>query len=138
MVSKTLIDIFSESKSFVVGPPHLSPTSSFNENSFPSTPPRPPPRPEKYLKSQLCSWNSVPTFDPVDSTTGDSSLSSNPNLSRRSSSDVSFSDEEADFVSERVCLIFLHLFNCFSLFRFLSKSNYVDLSKKFIQQKKLM
>ncbi|CAF1473220.1 unnamed protein product [Adineta steineri] len=58
-------------------------------------PVRPPPRPDKYLKSQLNGWHSIPPFDPTDS-----SLSSNVNLSRCNSSDE-FSDEEIDYEAER-------------------------------------
>jgi hypothetical protein len=98
-------------------------------------PPRPAPRPEKYLKSQLSGWHSVPSFDPNDSTTNDSSLSLNQNLSG-CGSDVSFSDEEADYEVERVCFyIYLIIFSIFFLSR---EKNYVNLSKKFMLRKKLM
>ncbi|CAF3803728.1 unnamed protein product [Rotaria sordida] len=64
-------------------------------------PPRPPPRPENYLKSQISDWNSIPSLDIIDNITGDSSLSSNLNLSQCNSSDVSFTDEEEDYEAER-------------------------------------
>ncbi|CAF3708277.1 unnamed protein product [Adineta steineri] len=66
----------------------------FKENTH-QPPVRPPPRPDKYLKSQLNGWHSIPPFDPTDS-----SLSSNVNLSRCNSSDE-FSDEEIDYEAER-------------------------------------
>ncbi len=75
---------------------------------IPRQPPsRLPPSPEKYIKSQLSSLHSAPSFETVDSVTGDSSLSSNPNLSPCNSSDVSFTDEEEDFGgAERVSFFF--------------------------------
>jgi hypothetical protein len=95
---------------FVAPSRHSQPPEKISSSSLIETPrqppPRPPPRPEQYLKSQLCGWHSVPTFDAADSATGDSSLSSNPNLSRCNSSDVSFSDEEEDYVAERVSFYF--------------------------------
>jgi len=70
-----------------------------------------PPSPEKYIKSQVSSLQSVPSFETVESITGDSSLSSNPNLSPCDSSDVSFTDEEEDFGgAERVSLFVFFIF----------------------------
>lgn len=59
-------------------------------------PPRVPPSPEKFIKSQLSGLHSFPSLDTADSVAGDSSLSSNPNLSPCNSSDVSFTDEEEE------------------------------------------
>jgi hypothetical protein len=98
-------------------PAHNSSSPSLTQTSR-RPPPRPAPRPEKYLKSQLSPWHSIPSFDPTDSTTNDSSLSLNQNLSGCNSSDVSFSDEEADYEAERVgfFLYLSHSFlNCFFL-----------------------
>ncbi|CAF4538087.1 unnamed protein product [Rotaria sp. Silwood1] len=81
-------------------PIHKSHSSGLTPNSR-QPPPRPPPRPENYLKSQISDWNSAPSIDTTDSIAGDSSLSSNLNLSRCNSSDVSFSDEEEDYEAER-------------------------------------
>ncbi|CAF1574678.1 unnamed protein product [Adineta ricciae] len=79
------------------------PSSSASQNPH-EPPPRPAPRPEVYLKSQVNSWHSMPSFDPADSATGESSISSNQNLSRRTSSESSFTDEEAEFDAQRVKL----------------------------------
>ncbi|CAF4550878.1 unnamed protein product [Rotaria sp. Silwood2] len=81
-------------------PVHKSNSSGLTTNSC-QPPPRPPPRPENYLTSQISDWNSVPSIDTNDSIAGDSSLSSNPNLSRCNSSDASFSDEEENYEAER-------------------------------------
>ncbi|UJR15044.1 hypothetical protein I4U23_002017 [Adineta vaga] len=67
-------------------------------------PPRPAPRPEKFIKLQINTWPSMPSFDPAESTTGDSSISSNQNLSHRTSSNSSFSDEEAEYDAQKVKL----------------------------------
>ena len=75
--------------------------SGSNGQRFP--PPRPPPHPERYIKSQLSDWRSVRSLEPAESITGDSSLSSNPNLSRQSSSDASFSDEDEEHEVQQVC-----------------------------------
>lgn len=73
-------------------------------NDGPPLPPRrPPPHPERYIKSQLRDWHSVRSVKPVESIMGDSSLSSNPNLNRRDSSDASFSDEDEEHQVQQVC-----------------------------------
>jgi hypothetical protein len=61
-----------------------------------------PSSPEKYIKSQVHDLQSLPSIEAGDSATGDSSLSSNPNLSPQNSSDASFTDEEEESGSERV------------------------------------
>lgn len=78
-------------------------------------PRRPPPRlipsPEKFIKSQLSGLHIFPSLDATDSVTGDSSLSSNPNLSPCNSSDVSFTDEEEeveDGDAKNVCTFFIN------------------------------
>jgi hypothetical protein len=76
-----------------------------NSLSIPTQPPfRLAHSPEKYIKSQLHDSQSLPSIEIIDNATGDSSLSSYPNLSRSNSSDGSFTDEEQeDIVGERVC-----------------------------------
>jgi len=83
-------------------------TSDSLPNPHQPPPSRLPPSPEKYLKSQVCGLDSLPSLDTADSVAGDSSLSSNPNLSPCDSSDVSFTDEEEDFGGERVSFFNIH------------------------------
>ena len=91
--------------------------------------------PERYIKSQLHDTHSVETMDSV---TGDSSLSSNQNLSRSVSSEASFTDEDEDSSGERVCLaLFLH-HSIFGFIRPSSELNCVNVWKKFMQLKRPM
>lgn len=61
---------------------------------LPELPSRPPPVPSKFMLSQLHDFIPVVSAETFESATGDSSLSSNPILSRHHSSDSSFTDEE--------------------------------------------
>jgi len=67
---------------------------------LPSLPLRPPPVPSKFILAQLHDFIPAVSAETLDSATGDSSLSSNPILSRHHSSDSSFSDEEETPIHE--------------------------------------
>jgi len=63
---------------------------------------------ETFIHSQLCDTVSLPSLDKLGQMTGgggggDSSMSSNQNLSASISSDISFTDEENDANSIKVC-----------------------------------
>jgi hypothetical protein len=83
-------------------PAKLPPSFSLETPHQPSPPPLPS-SPEKFIQSQVHDLQSLPSIEAGDSAAGDSSLSSNPNLSPQNSSDASFTDEEAEESgSERV------------------------------------